>query len=115
MCYLLDLINDAALIREYCQMHEPGSVWPAVIDHIHARGVQTMEIWQHGDRLFMVMDVADDYPRRAAAKATQQESNRWEIYMSKFQRGLPGAAPQETWLPLRRIFVLAEHHGVSES
>jgi hypothetical protein len=24
LCFALDLINDAALIREYCRLHEPG-------------------------------------------------------------------------------------------
>jgi len=27
LCFVLDLVNDAALIQEYCRMHEPGSVW----------------------------------------------------------------------------------------
>jgi L-rhamnose mutarotase len=49
-------------------MHEPGSVWPAVIDHIRARGVESMEIWQRGDRLFMIVEAADDYPRSEAAR-----------------------------------------------
>jgi L-rhamnose mutarotase len=74
MCFVLDLVNDAALIREYCHMHQPGSVWPGVIEHIRAQGVESMEIWQHADRLFMIM-----------------------------------------WLPMRRIFTLADHEGRSKS
>ena len=71
-----------------------------------------MEIWQHSDRLFMIMDVADDYPRRAASRVAQRESKRWETYMSKFQRARADAAPEEKWLPLRRIFLLADHEGL---
>ena len=51
MCFVLDLVNDPALIQEYCRMHEPGSVWPGVIEHIRAQGVETMEIWQHTDHI----------------------------------------------------------------
>jgi L-rhamnose mutarotase len=115
LCYALDLVNDAALIREYCRMHTPDSVWPAVIDHIRAQGVDNMEIWHQGDRLFMIIDAADDYPRCDALHIGQQENDRWEEYMAKFQRRLPGAAPGEKWLTLRRIFALADHKGRSKS
>jgi L-rhamnose mutarotase len=115
MCFVLDLVSDAALIREYCCMHEPGSVWPGVIDHIRAQGVESMEIWQHADRLFMIMKAADDYPRHDGSHSAQQDSERWEAYMAKFQRALPGAAPGEKWLPMCCIFTLADHPGRSEA
>jgi L-rhamnose mutarotase len=113
LCFVLDLVNDAELIQEYCRMHEPGSVWPGVIDHIRAQGVETMEIWQHVDRLFMIIEAADDYPRRDVPNAMSQDSDRWEAYMATFQRVLPDAAPGEKWLPMRRIFALADHHGLA--
>jgi L-rhamnose mutarotase len=115
MCFALDLVGDTALILEYCRMHEPGSVWPAVIEHIRAQGVEEMEIWHQGDRLFMIVNAADDYPRRNASHVAQQESDRWEAYMVTFQRALPGAAPGERWLALRRIFLLSDHKGRSEA
>ena len=115
MYFLLDLVNDAALIQEYCRMHEPGSVWPAVIDHIRARGVEQMEIWNRGNRLVMVVKAADDYPRLDPSLAARQENERWEGYMARFQQPLPGGAPGEKWLPMRCIFALADHQGSSSS
>jgi len=115
LCFVLDLVNDAALIEEYCRMHEPGSVWPGVIEHIRAQGVETMEIWQHADRLFMVIEAADDYPRRVASEAARQEFARWEADMATFQRALPNAAAGVKWLPMRRIFALADHIELSKS
>jgi L-rhamnose mutarotase len=114
-CYALDLVNDAALIREYCRMHTPDSVWPAVIDHIRAQGVETMEIWHQDNRLFMIVDAADDYPRFDASPIRRQENDRWESCMATFQRPLPGAAPGEKWSALRRIFSLADHKGQPKS
>jgi L-rhamnose mutarotase len=108
-CFALDLVDDAALIREYCRMHEPGNVWPAVLEHIHAQGVESMEIWQRADRLFMIMEAADDYPRPIACAAAQQDNERWEALMSSFQRALPDAVRGEKWSPLRRIFNLADN------
>jgi L-rhamnose mutarotase len=115
LCFALDLINDAALIREYCRMHEPGGVWPEVIDHIRARGVLSMEIWQRGDRLFMIMEATDDYPRTVDLEPTQAQNARWEAYMSTFQRLLPDVAAGEKWAPMRRVFRLAEHAGCAAS
>ena len=111
-CYALDLVNDAALIQEYCRMHEPGLVWPAVIDHIRSQGVENMEIWHRGNRLFMFVDAAEEYPRAAASRIGQQQTDQWEAYMAQFQQVLPGTAPGEKWLALRRIFLLADHQGI---
>jgi L-rhamnose mutarotase len=109
ICLALDLVNDAALIDSYVRMHEPGAVRPAVINHIRAQGVLEMEIWQRGDRLFMIIEAADDYPRRLAGAATLAENDRWESLMETFQRPLPGSDPDEKWSPMQRIFCLADH------
>jgi L-rhamnose mutarotase len=108
-CFALDLVSDAALIAEYVRLHEPGAVWPAIIQHLRAQGVESMEIWQRGDRLFMILEASDEYPR-PNVDATASENRKWEQYMSTFQRVLPDAAPGEKWSEMRRIFCLA-HHG----
>ena len=104
-CFALDLIADAELIAEYEAVHGPGAVWPAVIAHIKATGVEGMEIWRSGDRLFMIAEVADDYPRPGETPA---EVHRWEELMWRFQRPLPHAAEGEKWVPMTRIFSLDE-------
>src|SRR6266403_5166348 len=77
--------------------------------------VCSSDLWQHTDRLFMIIKAADDYPRRGASDAAQADSARWEAYMATFQRALPDAAAGEKWLPMRRIFALADHIGLSRS
>ena len=104
-CFALDLRNDPDLIAEYDRMHEPGAVWPAVIKHIRANGVEAMEIWRSGDRLFMIAEVAEDYPKSTDAPV---EMERWEQLMWRFQRPLPHAAEGEKWTPMNRIFSLDE-------
>ena len=111
LCFALDLVDDSALIDEYRRLHEPGSVWPGVIDHIRARGVEAMEIWQRGERLFMIVETADDFPRPVDAESLVLENLRWERLMDRFQRRLEDTAPGEKWSPLERIFLLAEHTG----
>jgi L-rhamnose mutarotase len=110
-CFALDLKADASLIREYCRMHEPGAVWPLVIAHIRSLGVEDMQIWQRDDRLFMIMETSDDYPRPVADAKTREANGRWESLMAGFQRRLPHAAPDEKWASMRCIFKLDEHSG----
>lgn len=105
LCFALDLVDDAALIAEYEAMHRPGAVWPEVVAHIRATGVEGMEIWRFRDRLVMVARVADDYPRPCPAPPLVCD---WEALMWTFQRALPGAAVGDKWMPMTRIFALDE-------
>jgi len=114
LCFALDLVDDRALIEEYVRMHEPGAVWPAVIDRIRAQGVEAMEIWQREDRLFMILEAAEDFPRAIANPSLTVENERWELLMDRFQKRLRDANTGEKWSSLNRIFHLAEHAGTRE-
>ncbi|MDF7774094.1 L-rhamnose mutarotase [Sphingomonas sp. AOB5] len=103
LCFALDLIDDAALIAEYESRHSPGAVWPVVIAHIRATGVESMEIWRSGDRLVMIAEVALDYPR---AVPQPSEIADWEALMWRFQKPLPDAGEGEKWVAMHRIFTL---------
>lgn len=105
VCFALDLVDDAALIAEYEARHAAGALWPAVSAHIRAHGVIDMEIWRVGDRMTMIAEVAEDYPR---AVPESPENADWEKLMWRFQRPLPQAAQGEKWIEMRRIFSLAE-------
>ena len=105
LCFALDLVADAALIAEYEARHAPGAVWPAVVAHIRARGVEAMEIWRTGERMVMIAEVAADYPRDVPAPA---ENADWEALMWRFQKPLPHAEDGEKWVAMTRIFSLDE-------
>ena len=108
VCFALDLIDDAALIAEYEARHAPGAVWPAILADIRASGFADMEIWRGGDRLVMVAEVGEDFPRPRDA-GTQALVDRWEAAMWRYQKPLPQAAAGEKWLAMTRIFALDEH------
>ena len=74
-----------------------------------------MEIWQRGDRLLMVIDTADDYPRSDPSEFRRVKNAQWEAFMATFQRALPDHAQEEKWSPMRCIFRLADHLDESSS
>ena len=106
-CFALDLKDDPTLIAEYERYHE--RVWPEITRSIHDVGIEDMEIYRVGNRLFMVMEVSDDFSfaAKAAADETNPRVQEWEELMWQYQQPLPLAKPGEKWLRMERIFKLA--------
>ncbi|MGC2465982.1 MAG: L-rhamnose mutarotase [Candidatus Acidiferrum sp.] len=105
-CLTLDLKEDPKLIAEYKRYHE--KIWPEITKSIKASGIEEMEIYLLGTRMFMVMEVNERFSFEAKAKADRENPKvrEWEELMWKFQKPLPGANPGEKWLPMERIFKL---------
>jgi L-rhamnose mutarotase len=105
-CYTLDLKNDPALIAEYRKYHE--QIWPEITKSIEDSGIEDMEIYLLGTRMFMVMEVNDTFSFEAKSRADQENPKvqEWEQLMWKFQQALPAAEPGEKWRRMERIFKL---------
>ena len=106
-CFALDLKNDAALIAEYEQHHK--AVWPAISDSIRAAGINVLDIYRTGNRLFMIMETTDDFSfeKKLAADAVSEEVQAWEKLMWTYQQALPFAKPGEKWVMMHKIFALS--------
>lgn len=102
----LDLVDDAKLISEYEAYHK--AIWPEITESIKSAGVLNMEIYRLSNRLFMMMEVEDDFSfeAKAQADANNTKVQEWEALMWKYQRALPIAKPGEKWLLMDRIFQL---------
>lgn len=105
-CLALDLKDDPALITEYEEYHR--KVWPGIIKSIKDAGIEAMEIYRTGNRLFMIMEVNDtfDFAKKAKADAVSTEVKKWEDLMWKYQQALPGSKPGEKWKLMEKIFDL---------
>ena len=105
-CLALDLKDDPELIAEYERHHE--NVWPEITRSIHDVGIEDMEIYRVDNRLFMVMEVPDDFSFETKDKSDQANPRvqEWEELMWKYQKPLPMAKPGEKWLRMERIFKL---------
>ena len=105
-CLALDLIDDALLIAEYEHYHQ--QVWPEIEQSIRSSGIERLEIYRILNRLFMIMEVNDDFSFQAksAQDAADERVQEWERLMWNYQRALPGAAPGEKWMLMDLIFQL---------
>jgi L-rhamnose mutarotase len=105
-CLALDLKNNPQLIAEYKRYHE--KIWPEITQSIKDSGIEDMEIYLHGTRMFMVMEVSERFSFETKAKADRENPrvHEWEELMWKFQEPLPDAQPGEKWMLMERIFKL---------
>ena len=107
-CLTLDLKDDPQLIAEYKKYHE--KIWPEITTSIRESGIEDMEIYLLGTRMFMIMEVNDAFSleKKAEADRANPKVQEWEQLMWKFQQALPQAKPGEKWLRMQRIFKLEE-------
>lgn len=105
-CLTLDLKDDPALIAEYRKYHE--KIWPEITQSIKDSGIEEMEIYLLGTRMFMIMEVNDNFSFAAKESADRANSKvqEWEQLMWKFQKSLPQAQAGEKWVRMERIFKL---------
>ena len=105
-CFALDLKGDPALIAEYRKYHE--KIWPEVTQSLKDSGIEDLEIYLVGTRMFMIMEVNASFSFEKKAKADQQNPKvqAWEQLMWRFQQALLDAEPDEKWRRMERIFKL---------
>ena len=105
-CLALDLKDDPRLIAEYKRYHE--KIWPEITKSIKDSGIEDLEIYLLGTRLFMIMEVNDSFSFAAKAEADRNNPKvqEWENLMWRFQKALPQAGPGEKWILMEKIFEL---------
>mgnify|MGYP002083676142 CR=1 FL=1 len=105
-CQTLHLKEDLELIRQYTEIHR--QIWPEIKAGIREVGILDMEIYIHGNTLFMIVETTDAFDwvkdnQRLAALPGQAE---WEAYVSRFQQASASATSAEKWQLMERIFKL---------
>jgi L-rhamnose mutarotase len=103
-CLALDLVNDPVLINEYERYHK--NVWPEILKSIHDSGIESMEIYRAGNRLFMIIDADSSFSfdRKGEMDRSNPKVQEWEKLMWKYQQALPVAKPGEKWILMNKIF-----------
>ena len=104
IAYTIDLQDNPELIEEYCEHHR--NVWPEVQAGLKQVGLIEMNIFRLGRRLFMLIDVDDEFDVETgmpAYLATHPRCQEWEDLMDQYQSPLPDAKPGEKWSEMENI------------
>ncbi|MBG7629622.1 MAG: L-rhamnose mutarotase [Bacteroidetes bacterium] len=107
-CFALDLKEDPNLITEYKKYHE--KIWPEITDSIRSAGIEKLDIYLVGNRLFMIMEVNDSFSFENKTKMDNNNPKvqQWEKLMWKYQKALPFAQKGEKWMLMDKIYQLKE-------
>lgn len=105
-CFALDLKSDESLIREYDALHK--NVWPEILESITSCGIECMEIYRIGNRMFMILEVDESFSfeKKNDMDAVNVKVQQWETLMWKYQQQLPASKPGEKWMLMNKIFEL---------
>ena len=105
-CLALDLLDDDELINEYKKYHE--KVWPEIIASIKNAGIKELEIYLVCNRLFMILEVNEDFSFEKKTNMDEENAKvqEWERLMWKYQQALPCAKKGEKWILMEQIFKL---------
>lgn len=105
-CLALDLKEDTKLITEYDNYHK--EVWPEIIESIKNSGINLLDIYRTGNRLFMIIEADEDFSfeKKSAMDNANAKVQEWEKLMWKFQQALPWAKTGEKWILMDKIFEL---------
>lgn len=103
-CLACDLKDDPKLIAEYEAHHRNFS--PEILKTIHDSGIERMEIFRAGNRMFMIIEVADDFSfeNKARMDGANPRVQEWENLMWEYQQALPFAKPGEKWVLMEKFF-----------
>ena len=107
-CLALDLKEDTKLIAEYESYHQ--KVWPEIINSIKGSGIEVLDIYRTGNRMFMIIEANEDFSfeKKSAMDAMNPKVQEWENLMWKFQQALPWAKTGEKWILMDKIFSLQQ-------
>jgi L-rhamnose mutarotase len=105
-CKILTLKDDPGLIRQYKEVHTMDKAWPEITRGMKEVGIIDMEIYIHGNILFMIMDtVADfDHEKAMVELASKPRQQEWESYVSRFQYTTTDSSAGSKWTLMERIY-----------
>lgn len=105
-CLTLDLKNNKNTIAEYEKWHSPNKIWKEIPEGIRQVGIQQMEIYRWENRLFMIIETADNFiwDEQMQKLSTLPKQKEWELLMDAYQQKL---TDNEKWQPMKNIFKLS--------
>lgn len=102
-----NLVEDKALQNEYLDYHNTQfQEWPEVAQGFCNADFQQLQVFKSGRQLLLVISI----PKGASLdnlnpKTTENNPrvNDWNALMQKYQTGIPGTKPEETWVFLKAL------------
>ncbi len=107
-CQVLEISDKPDLIARYKECHSEESHWKEIRDGIRSVGILEMELYIHGNKVFMIVDTEIDFEWNEAMKrlSTLPRQAEWEAFVSELQECDPDATSDQKWELMERMFYL---------
>jgi L-rhamnose mutarotase len=102
VCFLLQVKPER--LDDYKERHR--SVWPEMLDALHATGWHNYSLFLRDDGLLVGYFETPDYQAALAGMAAREVNERWQREMVPFFVDLDGRRPDEGFLRLEQVFYL---------
>lgn len=114
-CFALDLVDQSQAIEAYEAWHRPRKTPAEVITFFRNQGVEDLQIFRAGNRLFMILDLRDEVSAADFANAGNSVGMKaWAEKMSAYQKPIAFGSvgvqtPSQSWVPMSELFNLKDH------
>ena len=105
-CLALDLKDDVDKINEYKNYHQ--DIWPEISKSLKDSGILNAEIYNTGNRLFMIIEVDKtfSFEKKLKMDLENPKVQEWEELMWNYQQALPQSEKGSKWVLMDKIFDL---------
>jgi len=105
-CLALDLKDDLDKINEYKDYHQ--DIWPEISKSLKDSGILNAEIYNTGNRLFMIIEVDKtfSFEKKLKMDLENPKVQEWEELMWNYQQALPQSEKGSKWVLMDKIFDL---------
>ena len=105
-CLALDLKDDVDKINEYKDYHQ--DIWPEISKSLKDSGILNAEIYNTGNRLFMIIEVDKtfSFEKKVKMDSENPKVQEWEELMWNYQQALPQSEKGSKWVLMDKIFDL---------
>lgn len=109
-CQTLTIEDNPELIAAYRRCHDSEHSWAEVREGIRQVGILEMELYIHGNTVFMIVETPADFDWKSAMAhlATLPRQAEWEAYVAALQGCDPNATSDQKWTLMDRMFYLYE-------
>ncbi len=101
------LVSDTILQKEYMDRHATQfEEWPEVSEGFCTASFQQLLVFRNGQQLMLVISIPKGASLDELNPKTMENNPRvseWNTIMSKYQEGIKGTVPGETWVVLKEI------------
>ena len=101
----MDLKDDVDKINEYKDYHQ--DIWPEISKSLKDSGILNAEIYNTGNRLFMIIEVDKTFSLKKIKNGFRKPKvQEWEELMWNYQQALPQSEKGSKWVLMDKIFDL---------